>query len=298
MEVTKLIRIDDGINYCITQDEQGYCHKILQLIISSEKTITVDQGSICWCSESIKLKSKGSFLSRFLSSTNQSLSIAHNDGSGSAIVCISHNFVGDIIILKPSLLTGFYCFKDSFLSATNQLTVESKLLPLNAGVNVMTLMYPQIMTSVYLVKLRDPTDGSFFAQSCGSIMKKVLKSGESLNVSISCMVAFEESCKLSPVNIAGSVVNTIGTQLMLRVEGPGAVYFSLKKPTSMTPLNGMRGGAPYGQLSNVGLMLHFITVILSFYTLSMLLLRMEFQINMNEFGGAGNFQPPDHLHPR
>lgn len=272
----KLVHFDDGVQYLITFDDQGNKHKILQIVLTSRRMVSVDQNSVCWCSDRIRLKSNGSFFARILHPPTFTISEAVNEASGPGIISLAQSSSGDIICLKPLPAIGFYCVKDSFLCANSKVLLQSKILPLTGSISLMTMMNSQLITTLNFIKSSNE-DGAVMLQSPGAVFKKQLRVDESINVALSSIIAFEETCKISIVNMSSS--GSFGMFLMLHVEGPGIIYFSPKKQ-NQGPVNDSGGrGFRYSNLSAAGMLLHFLTMILSFYTLTMLLFRMEFHVH-------------------
>lgn len=70
-------------------------------------------------------------------------------------------------------------------------------------------------------------NSTLFFQAGSEIMKKYLQTGQCILVNLWSVVAFDDTCSIQLLNISQITYSFIGCQgIMLRIEGPGNVYFS------------------------------------------------------------------------
>jgi hypothetical protein len=66
-----------------------------------------------------------------------------------------------------------------------------------------------------------------FFQSGSEIMTKYLPVGQCMLINLWCVVAFDDTCPVKLLNVPQITYNFVSSQgIMLRMEGPGNVYFS------------------------------------------------------------------------
>jgi hypothetical protein len=66
-----------------------------------------------------------------------------------------------------------------------------------------------------------------FFQSGSEIMTKYLPVGECMLINLWCVVAFDDTCAVKLLNVPQITYHFVSSQgIMLRIEGPGNVYFS------------------------------------------------------------------------
>lgn len=87
---------------------------------------------------------------------------------------------------------------------------------------------PQVSHRVKTMLHCVPTSNStLFFQSGSEIMGKTLSRGECILINLWSVVAFDDTCTIKLMNISQLTYSFVGSQgIMLRVEGPGSVYFS------------------------------------------------------------------------
>lgn len=112
-----------------------------------------------------------------------------------------------------------------------------------------------------------------FLQSGANIMSKNLCAGESLLINVWCCVAVEDTCSLNltqlhPLYFGGFFAKE---GIMLKVEGPGRVYFSANKDSALS--NGLtlsNGLSRNGSSSSLSLILNLTVMMLSIYMVMLL----------------------------
>lgn len=72
-----------------------------------------------------------------------------------------------------------------------------------------------------------PLNSTMFFQSGSEIMTKYLPVGQCMLINLWCIVAFDDTCSVKLLNVPQITYHFVGSQgIMLRIEGPGNVYFS------------------------------------------------------------------------
>ena len=104
-------------------------------------------------------------------------------------------------------------------------------------------------------------------------MSKNLCVGESLLINMWCCVAIEDTCNMSLTQNHQLYFGGFNARegVMLKVEGPGRVYFSACKNSSLA--NGMSntsGLSRSGTSSSIGLVLNLIAMVLTIYMIVLL----------------------------
>ena len=210
------------MDYVISGEE----NQTLQFILQPGHKLTIDMNSICWCNSAILLQSRGLFYARSLA-LNILIGDAINETTTPAI--LSLNQIGNGKVLVVNVDKPLYCFKDSFVCATEEVNVSPKLLPINFSIfiiGMLQLYHKAHYCTASSIGRTNATENIIFFQSGGTILMKELKAGESLTVKFNCMVAFEETCKVSVVNPFKNIIFIfVGKDAFLKVEGPGKVYF-------------------------------------------------------------------------
>ena len=257
----------------------------LQFVLQPGHKMTIDTNSLCWCNSAITLQSRGLFFARLLSA-NISIGDALNETTTPAILSLNQIGSGKILIIKVE--KPLYCFKDSFVCATEEVNISPKVLPFD--LSLITIGIPQLFNKAHYCTSstaiagapigRSNGDGRIFLQSGGLILTKELKTGESLVIKFNCMVAFEETCKINVVDPFQNIVQIFGgNDTYLKVDGPGNVYFSAhnfsRKATSMQSRLGSK--TFNSNMSIVG----FCLVGFSFYILSVMLNMIALEIDHN-----------------
>lgn len=212
----KIITVDDGIQYYFETNSTG----ILQLILQPHKSLAVDLRSVCWSSPKLQLKTSGLF-QRIFQVAGWELAQILNESDSVRVCVLSKGDSGTITALSmPSNNVGLYCSKDNFLGVSTKLKIQSKYLPLTIGNHI--LSYVSTLHSTLLRHYHiTGSEGVIFLQSGSNTMKKTLKSGETLIISYSCLVAIEDSCTIKSVQVGES-----SFIFMVQAEGPGNIYLS------------------------------------------------------------------------
>ena len=112
------------MDYVISGEE----NQTLQFILQPGHKLTIDMNSICWCNSAIMLQSRGLFYARSLA-LNILIGDAINETTTPAI--LSLNQIGNGKVLVVNVDKPLYCFKDSFVCATEEVNISPKLLPIN-----------------------------------------------------------------------------------------------------------------------------------------------------------------------
>ena len=254
----------------------------LQLILAPGEKIVTDTESICWCSSnSIQMNNKGLM--------DPQLGDAMNEGISPAVVCLANAECGKVLVIQmtrvPPLpppggdLKGIYCFKHAFLCTTDDVIVESKMLPLE--LSYMSIFLPHLFNKAIYIDGNN-SQGKIFLQSGGEIFTKELKRNDTMLVKFGCMVAFDASVKISVVSPFHYGVFCLpglgGREPFVLLSGPGNVYFcadtTLRKAALTSRARLSVNTALQSNVSMIGFAFYFVFVLFSFFTLSLLLNRV------------------------
>ena len=255
----------------------------MQFVLQPGHKLTIDMNSLCWCSNSLVLQSRGLFLARLLS-TSIAIGDAINETTSPAILSLNQVGSGKILVLKPVI--PIYCFKDSFICATEEVTVNPRVLPFDLSLT--TIGIPHLFNKAHYcssssIGHANSNEGKIFLQSGGSILIKELKSGESLIIKFHCMVAFEETCKISIVNPFRNIVLLFGGKdTFLKIVGPGKIFFcahSFSRKAMQMRSRLEPGTSIQSNMSVLGFCLYVLAVSLSFYSLTLMINMVALQID-------------------
>jgi uncharacterized protein (AIM24 family) len=231
---------------------QGDNFHSLQVIIHPQRYLNIDQNSLCWTSEGIEVVSESPF-ARFVSRDRISGQVydrmmVKNTGTTPACVTIAQNEGHNILSVKvASKVVGLMCFKDSFLCSSSLVVVEDKGFPLLSSIARFLFVVPNELYRCSMDKQLNSTTtaapseatttsapaglasaiesaGYVFLQARSPIMSKRLLSNESFQLKSDCLVAYQESCKVSFSSL--SLTQKFTGSSFLKFEGPGIVYFS------------------------------------------------------------------------
>lgn len=260
----QIVRIDDGAQFVVEKNEDN---NVLHLLLHARAAIKIDIKSLCWSSESVKMKLNNNY---FLSYENEVGRIT-NDSDILASAAISKGYNVDFTVIDISSSHGLYILKDAFLCASINTEVVSSKFPIKSFNVFSSFFNPYLMgAKVYLVQHNDivhinnhqnhnsvssPSDKStVFLQYGSKIMVQCLGVGESIHLSYSCLVAVDTSCQIIETQVSYNFTPTV---LMLKIQGPGKVYCSTagKRCLSTMMSGGVSGGAAAG-LNPVGVLGH------------------------------------------
>jgi uncharacterized protein (AIM24 family) len=247
----------------------------LQFVLQPGHRLTIDMNSICWYSSSLILRARGLFFARLLS-VNISIGDATNETTLPAVLSLNQIGGGKILVLKPT--KPLYCFRDSFVCATEDIVLSPKVLPFNLslvtiGISHLFNMAHHCESSVN--GRSNLHEGKIFLQSGGTILMKELKADETLVVKFNCMVAFEESCKISITNPFRNVAILFGGKdTFMNVTGPGKIYFcahNIARKVIMMRSRADTSTSIHSNFSVVGLFLYIFGLGFSLYGFTLLL---------------------------
>lgn len=272
-----VIYVNDGLSYHL--DENG---RSLQVLLCPENNFYCDMNCLAFYqSDSIQITSKSNFLTKLLA-ISQPLDLITNSSSSSAVAVLgigqSGNNNGKILPILFNENSKFFVVRDYIISASEQIDISSKILPLKfSGI---LASYPQIMNMCEYVtrkpiisKTSYNAKGVVFLQGSSDIMTKSLKLGECLIVNINCLVGFEEGITLTIIsNNAYSYLSLSGT--FFRCEGTGKVYFT----NNSFKLNKLNGRSAIGNGSTnglVGMTLHFAFLILFYFSVHLMIKQLN-----------------------
>ncbi len=155
---------------------------------------------------------------RLLTGESLFMTVFTHTGSGKAHAAFGAPFPGNIIPVTLSNLGGMLiCQKDSFLCAAK-------------GVSIGIHFQRKILTGLFggegFIMQKLEGDGMAFLHAGGTIMKRQLEPGETLQVDTGCVVAFEPSVQFD-IQQAGGIKTSLfgGEGLFLAVlQGPGKIW--------------------------------------------------------------------------
>lgn len=118
-KASKLCAISSSLHYSI----EGHDSQLIQFVMHPNKSIIVDNSSVCWLSDQITQIDRNSIFARMLGGDGN-LSVLKNINSSCGIVALSRASNGPIlgIDLKNIPNEGIVCFKGSFLCATEDVS--------------------------------------------------------------------------------------------------------------------------------------------------------------------------------
>jgi len=265
----KIVTVENGIQYVYdTNTRDG----MLQLFLQSQKQFTIHIKTLCWSTDTIKMK-VASLFHRFFSLPKSEFVTVYNSGSNPAIVAVSRGSNGNIVPLHLQNGKGIFCNKQYFLGSSYHASIDSKPLvfaenndPNNQILTYINPIARLTQNTFYLCQVlnnnNNPSssqDGVLFLQADTTIFKKQLQADESIHISYCCLVAAEESCVVQTVEVGNSSL-----LFMMRVRGPGNVYLCSdgKKGMFVNPAlrsvpgvhNGGHGGAQMNPVAMNGLL--------------------------------------------
>lgn len=233
----KIVTVDKGVQYIIDSDSSD---NVLHVMLQPQTEFSINIRSLCWSSDSIKVKASGLF-QRLFNIQKSELVNVRNEGSTPGIIAVSRGYNGNIVSLHLQSGAGLYCNKQYFLGSSSHASITSKAIKFTENNNennnnqllaIFNPIAPLIQNSFYFCEASD--DGVVFLQSDTGIFKKQLQVNESINISYSCLVAAEQSCSVQTVDVSSS-----SYLFMMRVRGPGAVYMCTGGKKSMFSVAGM-----------------------------------------------------------
>ncbi len=140
------------------------------------------------------------------------------NGSGKGHVAFAAPYPGKIIPLELDKLGGrFLCQKDAFLCAAKGIEIEVAFTKkIGAG----------LFGGEGFILQRLEGNGMAFVHAGGTIIKKELRSGETLRVDTGCLVAFSPSVSYDIQFIGGFKNSLFGGEgiFLAKMTGPGLVY--------------------------------------------------------------------------
>jgi uncharacterized protein (AIM24 family) len=253
-------------------DISGNGNQVLQVVINPNERVYADCNTVCWSSENIKIRRDDSTLSVLMGSRTDGINIM-NISSTPAFVGLSQQQGGPIFVLdfKNSVTTGVYCFKESFICASVDTNVVTKKLPFGASTKT-----SYGVTSQRRFQTRHCTvnrSSLIFLQNGADIMSKNLCAGETMLVNMWCCVAIEDTCNINLHQIHQLYFGGFFAKegIMIKVEGPGRVYFSGNKESSLS--NGLthsNGLSKSGSSSSISLFLNLAAMLLTLYLILLL----------------------------
>ena len=192
----------------------------LQFILQPGHKLTVDMSSLCWCSTSVVLRPRITSFERLLG-TNVMISDAMNETTSPAILGLNQIRGGKVLVVdvqKP-----LFCLKQQYICSSD-VDIVSKSPPGKSFLLDKTYYCTAASTSASTVTVTG-SGSRMFLQSGGIIFTKILGMEESLQIKASCMVAFEEDCKVTRIFPILNLFSSGDKDVFVKIEGPGTVYF-------------------------------------------------------------------------
>lgn len=213
-----IITINEGVQYTIS-------HDCLQIILQPTWRLIYDSQSLIFFTPGITIIENESFYSRLFSLPNSSnlfnsqissFSILRNDLKEPSCVGFNQLGNGNIIALNIPCddTTKLYLSKEFFLCATEDVEIESKILPLK--MSIMASRYSYIYNSFYFIQRRvnigpgfgvggslaieSISNGVVFIQGNSNIFVKVLGVNEKINILHTSLIGFHETVVLSYID--------------------------------------------------------------------------------------------------
>lgn len=155
---------------------------------------------------------------RVLSGENLFITVFTHQGQNRAKIAFSAPYPGNIIPMHLGEMGGtLICQKDSFLCAAK-------------GVSVSIYLQKKILTGLFggegFIMQKLEGDGLAFVHAGGTVVEKILQTGETLHVDTGCVVAFEPSIHFE-IERAGNIKTSIfGGEgfFIAALRGPGKVW--------------------------------------------------------------------------
>ena len=155
---------------------------------------------------------------RLLTGESLFMTVFTHTGQGKAHVAFGAPYPGNIIPVSLTSVNGcLICQKDSFLCAAK-------------GVSIGIHMQKKILTGLFggegFIMQKLEGDGMVFVHAGGTVVKRKLQSGETLDVDTGCIVALEQSVRYD-IRQAGNIKTALfgGEGLFFAtLQGPGKVW--------------------------------------------------------------------------
>ncbi|MEY4549559.1 MAG: hypothetical protein RL685_5754 [Pseudomonadota bacterium] len=220
----------DEIDYRIVGDSTQF----IEIELDPGESAIAEAGAMMYKATSIELQTvfgdgsapqTGGFFSKLVGAgkrllTGESLfmTVFTHNGSGKAHVAFAAPYPGTVIPVDlPSVDGVLICQKDSFLCAAK-------------GVSVGIHFQRKILTGLFggegFIMQKLEGDGMVFVHAGGTVVERVLASGEALHVDTGCVVAFERSVEFDIERVGGVKTMLFGGEgiFLATLQGPGRVW--------------------------------------------------------------------------
>lgn len=207
------------IDYNILGDDM----QTVEIELDPQETVRAEVGTMLYMEDDINMQTttgggilKG--LKRMITGESFFITNFTNMGTGKRKVAFAAPYPGKIINVNPAHYGGsFICQKDGFLCAADGIDITIAFTKrLGAGLFGGEGFILQKLTG----------DGNAFVHAGGTIIKRVLKTDETLRVDTGCLVAFEPTIDYD-IKFIGGFRNVLfgGEGLFFaHLRGPGLVY--------------------------------------------------------------------------
>mmetsp|Transcript_28375 Transcript_28375/g.28673 ORF Transcript_28375/g.28673 Transcript_28375/m.28673 type:complete len:275 (+) Transcript_28375:187-1011(+) len=230
---------------------------------------------VCWSSANIKIEQTPYFFIRIFQFPNNVQEIV-NEGQMSGFVGLAQYEGGNIIIFNldnTSSVKKISFFMENFICASQEILITPIQL---TGTNPFYRIFCRAFSA------STSSSGQVFIQSGSQIMSKNLGPDDRININLSCLVAYEETCVIHmPTNRYMNHIFDSTSHLMISVKGPGTVYFSA---------HNIRRTQQYlqGRLLNRGgtsppNFVHIFTSLILFYIFTVVLTRLMVEFSIDPF---------------
>jgi uncharacterized protein (AIM24 family) len=219
----------------------GEDQQCLQVIIQPNDSIIVNCHTICWMSDQIAVEKLDTFFSALFGNRTENLRLS-NLSEPIKFVGLAQKQSGRIFVMKNTNHRGLYFFKESFICAHGPSEIALRQFPDHGLPSIATrasflrvgrernvymtipLVHRRLRSILHCVPALNST---LFFQSGSEIMTKYLAPGQCMLINLWSVIAFDDSCPVKLLNVSQISYNFVGADgVMLRIEGPGHVYFS------------------------------------------------------------------------
>lgn len=209
----------DIIDYTIYGDDM----QIVEVELDPGEGVRAEAGTMMYMDHGIEMQTNtggGMFkgFKRMLTGESFFITTFLHAGSGKARLAFSAPYPGKIIPLDLTALGGtFICQKDSFLCAARGIEIEIEFTKrLGAG----------FFGGEGFILQRLEGQGLAFVHAGGTIVKRTLGHGETLNVDTGCLMAFAPTVDYNIQMVKGFKNALFGGEglFMAQLTGPGLVY--------------------------------------------------------------------------
>jgi uncharacterized protein (AIM24 family) len=260
----------------------GEENQFTQILLEPQDSVFCDISCLNWTSSDIRITQENSLISSIIGNFHHKLAIATNYSTTErGYISLNQQHGGRILALQQRDIksNSIVVLKDAFVAASNSVSLENSIIPGTPGYNFDSRLHCWISTL--------KSDSVVFLQSHGDIMVKSLTSVDTMMFSISSIVAYESTCTLKHESIRHISSSIFGPKCnMIRIIGPGTVYFSTQRHAGNVISNRQGYNAP-GNANAFGLVLHLLSYLLIVTLFIKLLVEIDIKLDEIERQEAG-----------